>query len=198
MKAFFNNSLSTINQGVTSNRCKCAWCDTIVSPNRGLSIHNVNNYKLGYIYICPNCGEIILYRNGVNPSVFPQAKFGDGFSKLPEDVNLIYEECRDCYSIGAYTSVLLLARKLLMHIAVDCGAKEDKKFAEYVNFLDENHFVPPNSKKLLEFIREQGNEPNHQIVIKEKEDAEKVLKFLSIILSFVYEFADEQGGANGK
>lgn len=196
MKAFFNNCLSTIDEGVTSNRCKCAWCDTIVSPNEGISIYDVFHHKLGYIYICPNCEEIILY-NENNETTFPQAKFGDSFLKLPEDVNVIYEECRDCYSVGAYTSVLLLARKLLMHIAVDCGAKEDKKFAEYVNFLDENHFVPPNSKKLLEFIREQGNEPNHQIVIKEKEDAEKVLKFLSIILSFVYEFADEQGGENG-
>lgn len=197
MKAFFDNRLETISQGVSSHKCKCAWCNSIVSPNKGLSINDKNNYRIGYIYVCPNCGEIILY-NRIYNEVFPQAKFGDSFSKLPKDVNKIYEECRDCYSVGAYTSVLLLARKLLMHIAVDCSAEEDKSFAEYVNYLDENHFVPPNSRSLLDFIRKQGNEPNHQIVIKTKEDAEKILKFMSIILTFVYEFADEQGGANGK
>lgn len=195
MKAFFDNRLSKLDREVYSNKCKCAWCNTMVSPNEGFTIYDALDFRIGYAYICPNCGEIILY-NENNETTFPQAKFGESFSKLPEDVNKIYEECRDCYSVGAYTSVLLLARKLLMHIAVDCGAKEDKSFVEYVNYLDENHFVPPNSKNLLDFIRKQGNEPNHQIVIKEKEDAEKVLKFLSIILSFVYEFADEQGGAN--
>ena len=46
------------------------------------------------------------------------------------------------------------------------GSWRDKSFAEYVNYLDENHFIPPNSRNLLDFIRKQGNEPNHQIVIK--------------------------------
>ena len=173
---------------------KCGWCDTVVSPNEGYEVTS-NNNVIGYIYVCPNCGEVILY-NYLYGDTFPQAKYGESFKKLPKDVNKLYEECRDCYSVGAYTSVLLLARKLLMHIAVDCGAEEDKSFAEYVNYLDENHFVPPNSKNLLDFIRKQGNEPNHQIVIKKEEDAKKILKFLSIILAFVYEFADEQGGAN--
>lgn len=198
MNKFFNNYFNTFNraENVDSSKVKCAWCGSIVSPNRGYTIYHNTNVS-GYVYICPNCNEIILY-NRFNQTVFPQAKFGDSFSKLPKDINTIYEECRDCYSVGAYTSVLLLARKLLMHIAVDCGAEEDKSFAEYVNYLDENHFVPPNSRSLLDFIRKQGNEPNHQIVIKTKEDAEKILKFMSIILTFVYEFADEQGGANGK
>ena len=198
MNRFFDSDLNCFGKSynIETFSLKCGWCDTVVSPNKGYGVFN-NNNEVGYIYICPNCNEVILY-DRIYDRVFPQSKFGDSFKKLPKDVNAIYEECRDCYSVGAYTSVLLLARKLLMHVAVDFGAEENKSFVEYVDYLDTNHFIPPNSKKLLEFIRKQGNEPNHQIVIKEKEDAEKVLKFLFIILSFVYEFADEQGGEDDK
>jgi len=198
MKKFFDNDWNKFEETyvVDAYSLRCGWCDTVVSPNQGYEVKNTGN-TVGYIYVCPHCNEVILY-NRFSQDTFPQSKYGDSFHKLPKDVNAIYEECRDCFSVGAYTSVLLLARKLLMHIAVDCGAKADKKFVEYVNYLDDNHYIPPNSKKLLEFIREQGNEPNHQIVIKNKEDAEKILKFLSIILAFVYEFADEQGGENGQ
>ncbi len=197
MKKFFDNNWNKFDEAydVDANSLRCGWCDSVVSPNQGYRVEN-NNNTVGYIYICPNCNEVILYK--YFDEVFPKSKYGDSFKKLPKDVNMLYEECRECYSVGAYTSVLLLARKLLMHIAVDCGAEENKNFVEYVNYLDENHYIPPNSKKLLEFIRKQGNEPNHQIVIKNKDDAEKILKFLSIILTFVYEFADEQGGENGQ
>ena len=136
MNKFYNSSLNTFNRAdtVESNRVKCAWCNSIISPNEGYIVFR-GQYRSGYIYICPNCNEVILY-NKERQTVFPQAKFGDSFSKLPEDVNAIYEECRDCYSVGAYTSVILLARKLLMHIAVDCGAEENKTFVEYVDYLE--------------------------------------------------------------
>lgn len=83
-----------------------------------------------------------------------------------------------------------------MHIAVEQGADEDKSFKYYVDYLSDNNFIPPNGKQWVDFIRESGNVANHQIVIKEKEETEKVITFLSSLLLFIYELPAEmsQGG----
>lgn len=199
MKTFFGKYTKFENiYNIASNKIKCGWCDSIVSPNRGYNVTD-GSHVLGHIYICPNCNEILLYNSNFN-EIFPKSKYGNMIENLPSDIETIYEECRDCYSVGVYTSIMLLARKLLMHISVECGADKNLKFFQYVEFLDNNHYIPPKSKSLLTFIKDQGNEANHEIVTKNREDADKLLKFLTIILTFIYEFADKEdvGGANGK
>ena len=81
----------------------------------------------------------------------------------------------------------MVCRKLLMHIAVEEGANEDKSFKYYVDWLEENHYVPPNGKDVVEYIREKGNEANHEIVPMEKEDAEALIGFLELFMKFIYE-----------
>lgn len=190
MSKFFGNynvtrvsDISTI----TSTRTHCGWCDSVIAPNMGYRVFS-NSAVIGYIYLCPNCKEIVLVN--IDGEVFPKSKYGKQLNKLPEDIMKMYEECRNCFSIGAYTSIVLIARKLLMHLAVQNGAQEGLKFIEYVDYLDSNHFVPANSRNLYDCIRKQGNEATHEIILKTKEDAEKILNFLSMILTFIYEFAD--------
>lgn len=176
-----------------SVRITCGWCDSVISPNKGYTVKNDSLYSsdIGYIYICPNCNQIILY-NGCSNKVFPLCKFGKNINKLPEQVSTIYNEIRECYSVGAFTSIGLLGRKLLMHVAVQEGAEEDKKFVYYVDYLNDNGYVPRKSKHLLEFLRSQGNDANHDVIVLQKEDAEKIISFIELILTFMYEYADEE------
>lgn len=192
-KIFEKNNYFDDHSTLKSVRITCGWCNSIVAPNKGYVVYNDYNKisSAGYIYICPNCNQIILYKHYPN-SVFPLCKFGKNINKLPEQVSLIYNEIRECYSIGAFTSIGLLGRKLLMHIAVQEGAEEDKKFIYYVNYLNDNGYVPKKSKHLLEFLRSQGNDANHEVIVLPKEDAEKIISFIELILTFIYEYADDE------
>lgn len=174
-----------------SNKLICGWCNTVVSPNKGYNVLNQFMDSIsGYIYICPNCNQIILY-NESQKIIFPFCKYGKEIKKLPSSVGLLYEEIRDCYASGAFTAISLLGRKLLMHIGVQEGAEKDKNFVYYVDYINDKGFVPKKSKQLLDFLRQQGNEANHDVVIFKKEDAEKLISFIELILLFIYEYADE-------
>jgi len=81
----------------------------------------------------------------------------------------------------------MIARTLLMHIAVEQGAEEGLPFARYVTYLDEKGYIPPNGKKWVDYIRTSGNVANHEIVIKEREETQKVITFLSTLLLVIYE-----------
>ena len=83
---------------------------------------------------------------------------------------------------------MLIGRKLLMHIAVGQNAKTGLNFVEYVNYLVDNHYAPPNSKVWVDKIRTHGNEATHEIMRTTKEDAEEILTFLEMLLKFIYEF----------
>lgn len=176
---------------IETNKIECPWCDSIISPNFGYTVGDGLGYLRGEIYVCPNCNEIILY-DSLTGRTYPNSKFGKKVNKLPQDIEALYDECRRCYSVEAYSAVSMLSRKLLMHIAVSLGAEPNKSFKYYVDYLDENNYIPPRSRHILEFIRNQGNELNHQIIVRKKEEAEKLINFLSMILIFLYEYADEE------
>ena len=91
-------------------------------------------------------------------------------------------------SVSAHTAASLLARKVLMHIAVSKGEKPGKSFIEYVNFLAASGFVPPDGKEWVDHIRQKGNEATHEIPSIAASDAEELLTFLGMLLKFVYEF----------
>lgn len=172
----------------------CGYCSNRVSSDKGYPLYN-NHYtfhdnvaKSGYfggVYICPEC---------LNPSYFyldnqiPGPLVGNELDHLPGNLSEIYNEVRKNISNSCYTSAVLLSRKLLMNIAVHQGAKENLKFIQYVNYLDENNFIPPNSKVWVDSIRKKGNEATHEIKLMEQKDATQLLLFLEMILSFSYSF----------
>jgi hypothetical protein len=90
--------------------------------------------------------------------------------------------------VKAFTAAVLACRKLLMHIAVDKGASEGKPFIEYVEYLSNKGYVPPNGKVWVDHIRGKGNEANHEIKIMTKEDALDLVTFIEMLLKFIYEF----------
>jgi hypothetical protein len=173
-------------------RFDCGYCGHIVASKEGYS----REYETGpmhnrikvteYIYICPSCeGPNYFWKDGRRtPGTLP----GEAVQSLPADLQKLYGEARSCCSVNAFTASVLASRKLLMNIAVSKGAKEGLKFIEYVDYLEDNHFAPPESHDWVDHIRKKGNEATHEIALMNKDDAEELVSFCEMLLKFIYEF----------
>ena len=174
---------------VGGRRYVCAFCDSKVASGAGYRAWDdnpsrANNRVVSSIYICPDCANPTYFTNSTQ---VPAPYFGNLVESMPEDMETLYKEARECISIRAYTAAVMLCRKLLMHIAVEKGDGEDKSFKEYVEYLDTNHYLPPGSKELAEQIRKQGNEANHKLESKTEEDAKQLIRFVEMLARFIYE-----------
>ena len=75
-----------------------------------------------------------------------------------------------------------------MNIAVQEGAAEGLKFIEYVDYLANKGFVPPNGKAWVDHIRKKGNEATHEIALMNEQEAQDLITFVEMLLKFIYEF----------
>ncbi len=147
-----------------------------------------NGQQQPFIYICHSCNKpTFIFGDEITPS----APLGNAVQKLPQDIEEVYEEIRQATSVNSYTAAVMVARKLLMHIAVEKGAEENKAFQYYVGYLESNHYTPPNSNVWVDKIRQLGNEANHEIVIMTRDQAHLILTFLEMLLKFIYEFPSD-------
>jgi len=78
-----------------------------------------------------------------------------------------------------------------MHIAVAEGARPGLSFREYVDYLAANGYLPPRGKDWVDHVRDKGNEANHDIVQMKKEGAQTLIRFLQLLLTFLYEFPSQ-------
>ncbi len=172
----------------------CGYCGHRVGPNLGFAGFAVSGSIEAYVYICSHCTRPTFFDpwNGQTPG----ATFGAAVDFLPDGVRELYDEARRCMAVSAYTSAALACRKLLMNVAVDRGAEENKKFVQYVDWLANNNYVPPGSHGWVGQIKDTGNEATHEIDLVEREEAEKVISFTEMLLKFVYEFPARAGGAS--
>lgn len=174
-------------------RCGHSGCGREVSSEKGW-VHrsDTGSHYDGFIQICPICKRPTFFdrQKGLQ---LPGISMGNPVNDLPPELETIWSEIRSSTSQGAYTSAVLLGRKLLMHIAVDAGATSGATFVEYVDYLVASHYAPPNSKDWIDKIRSHGNEANHEILIKKREDAEEIMTFLEMLLKFIYEFPARVG-----
>jgi len=158
----------------------CGYCEKLVGSNLGYRRnfeipfgHSVIQEK-DFIYICPFCKRPTYFTH--NNIQTPSPTYGKTIKiDTAKDVETLYNEARNCFKVKAFTASILCCRKLLMHIAVSKGAEEEKSFLEYINFLSEKGYVPPDGKEWVDQIRKKGNEANHEIVIMGKEDATELI-----------------------
>lgn len=162
----------------------CWDCSNMVAGNRGYRTEGNANIKR--IYICPNCSAPNYFDYKQNQ--IPGPKYGNQVEHLPPTIKEIYDETRDCYSVGSFTGSALLSRKILMNIAVEKGADENKKFAYYVDWLSENNYLPPDGKQWVDHIRKIGNQGTHEIKSVTCNDAMELINFCEMLLKFVFEF----------
>ena len=82
----------------------------------------------------------------------------------------------------------MICRKILMNIAVNKGSTHGKNFLEYVEFLDQEGYLPPGGKGWVDYVRKRGNEANHEIQLMKAEDAQGLINFVELLLKFIYQF----------
>jgi len=162
---------------------RCGYCGEKVSSAKGYFPAQESHR----IYICPNCTSPT-YIDFQNNKQYPGVAYGNKVENVPDDIEKLYDEARRCMSVLSYTASVMACRKLLMNIAVEKGADEGLSYREYVDYLEQHHYAPPNSKEWVDHIRQKGNEANHEIEIMEKEDAEELIDFIEMLLKFIYEF----------
>lgn len=168
----------------------CGHCgESLASENGWRGKYNHPNYDFyGYIYICHKCFAPTFFDKEGKQT--PGEIFGKSIIDIKDkDVLGLYNEARKCVSSLSYTAAVLCCRKLLMHIAVAKGAKKNKSFIEYVEFLARKHYIPPGAKEdWVDHIRAKGNDANHEIILMKKEEAEILITFCGMLLQMIYEF----------
>jgi hypothetical protein len=168
---------------IGAQKWRCGFCGYNVANDRGYAHGGNGNFR---VWICPHCDKPTFFERGVGYT--PSAVPGNEVKSLPDGLERLYREARQCCSVSAFTSSVLACRKMLMNIAVDQGAKADLKFIEYVDYLAEKGFIPPNGKGWVDHIRKKGNEATHEIALMSQADAEELLAFTEMLLKFIYEF----------
>lgn len=172
------------NIAISGKSYVCGFCGALVGPSQGYT-SKVSDGQVTAIYICPHCYKPTFF-NGHEQT--PAPVYGDDVPRVPPKVSSLYDEARRCMSVSAHTAAVLVCRKLLMHIAVEKNAPERKSFIEYVEYLYDKGYVPPDGKEWVDHIRKRGNEANHEIADVPREHAEDLISFSEMLLRFVYEF----------
>lgn len=180
---------------------ECGYCGCRVSSYEGMELTGGGDEMSACIYMCNNCHLPTLFYDGrlydglpFAEDVYaqiPGVRYWEQIKHLPEEVGKIYEEARDSFSVGAYTAVMLLCRKLLMHVAVDLGADKNKRFIDYINYFEDEGYISKNARLWVDQIRKLGNGANHEIMIGNREDAKKIIKFSAMLLKTNYEYPKE-------
>lgn len=176
----------------SSREFVCGYCNMQVAQDRGYSSNYrrlvngslITKFSGNIIIICPYCSSPT-YFNDEDQN--PGPKYGNAVQDVPVEINTLYDEARDCTRIFAYTSAVMICRKILMNVAVSKGAKNSLSFFDYVDYLDNGNYIPPDGKDWVNHIREKGNEANHEIKLQSKESAEDLIFFIEMILKFCFE-----------
>jgi hypothetical protein len=143
---------------------------------------------------CAACGTgSVFYSDGIWPNDRPLRTPAG----LPPIDKAIWEQVRDCLSVGAYVAAVMLCRKLLFHIAVAHGLPpEDKKgwaptFAAAVEHLEGEGVISAKMRPWVDRIKDVGNDANHEVTPVDRDSALKVATFTEQLLRLAYEFDAE-------
>jgi len=171
-----------------SKKFICGYCGQPLASEKGwTAIDRNTNKRVFFIYVCHHCDKPTFFDEKDEQT--PGTIFGNDVDDVDdEEVKELYSEARKCTNNNAFTATVLCCRKLLMHIAVSKGAKEGLKFIEYVQYLSDNNYIPPDAKDWVDHIREKGNEANHEIKIMNEENAKDLISFSEMLLKLIYEF----------
>lgn len=173
---------------IPSQSYTCGHCGKPIASDKGWhASFQGQPHPVAFICLCHFCTLPTFI--DVNKSQHPGVMFGNPVQDVQDlSVSKLYDEARKCMGAGAYTAAILCSRKLLMHIAVSKGATAGETFLSYVEYLANNHYVPPDAKEWVDHIRTKSNEANHEIAIMGKEDAEELISFIEMLMKVIFEF----------
>jgi hypothetical protein len=181
-------NIEWINAGsLNSKSFLCGYCGESIASDKGFHGHSGRGVEY-FIYICHSCKQPT-YLDVPGKMQTPGAPFGNAVKHIPsEEIQSLYNEARNSVSVNAFTGSVLCCRKLLMNIAVSKGAREGMKFIEYVDYLADKNFIPPDGREWVDHVRQKGNEATHEIAIMKRDDAEDLITFVEALLKFIYEY----------
>jgi hypothetical protein len=170
---------------IGSREFTCGFCGYLVASDRGYYAGQKIDGLDGRIFVCPHCSKPTFFLGETpTPGVAP----GQDVEHVPKDLHALYDEARRSVSVSAYTASVLASRKMLMNIAVANGGEAGLTFVDYVAFLADKNFVPPNGRGWVDHIRKKGNEATHEIALMSQADAMELIAFVEMLLTFIYEF----------
>jgi hypothetical protein len=178
---------------IPSRAYTCGYCGKPLASNRGFigelttRVSGEKPHGRAAIYVCHHCTCPTFFDPGEEQT--PGICYGSAINDIDDSkVKGLYDEARRATSANCSTAAVMCCRKLLMHIAVDKKAEEGKPFAYYVDYLAEKGYVPPDAVGWVDYIREKGNEANHEIAIMNSDDAKELLDFVEMLLKQIYAF----------
>jgi hypothetical protein len=162
----------------------CGHCDRVVSA----AVIASTGTNLGISWLrCTGCSKgLVLGLDGV---LLPGVRPGESVEGLPPDTAGAYAEARAAASVGAYTACELMCRKILMHVAVDKGAKPGQNFVTYVDHLEKPGYLTPPMKPWVDLIRKRANIATHELPATDQKHAIMTLEFTAQLLRLVYEMS---------
>lgn len=174
-------------QSVPAKSYVCGYCNHISGSNKGFIATSGDE-----IYICSYCAKPTYFNrnSAIEPIAIqvPGPSFGGDVEYIPPEAAAVYREARNCMTVSAYTAVVMLCRKLLMHIAVAEGAPEKENFVAYIDYLASAGYIPLRARGWVDQIRKTGNDANHLITPTTRADAEQLISFSEMVLKLVYEY----------
>jgi hypothetical protein len=166
----------------------CPYCNVTVRAVSDIRIFDVDSGGIKYqIFKCPECFMPVTI--GIDGEIIPPSRFlpFEDIKHLPMQIEKMYCECRKSFSIKCFYSATMVARTMIMYIAVNLGAKSNNSFANYIDYLEEKGFIAPHSRSWVDKIRLIGNQYTHELDEATEEDAELAIVFISQLLRNVYE-----------
>ena len=188
MYKFKKGKWQSLTEGATYSVI-CWNCNNKIASAKYYNSYDRDNNKYpSYIFICPHCNAPLIVDDESKQILLPLP--GKEIKKLPEDIGRIYDEIRKSIQSGSFNGAIMLMRKLIMHIAVEEGDSEGKRFEEYVDFLCNEGIVPRKSRNKADSVRTLGNSTNHEIENRTLEEAQNAFEFLELLLQANYEFSE--------
>jgi hypothetical protein len=139
------------------------------------------------VAICPRCGCPTYLLDDIQT---PPITFGESVDHVPPEIDVLYQEARSSIRAGNYNAAGMIARKLLMNLAVTKGAPEGGSYKSYVDYLEQEGIVTSEMKDWVDEIRELGNDANHELPALTEDEAEAILTFVAMLLKLVYEYPE--------
>ncbi|MDH6363620.1 hypothetical protein M2139_000737 [Enterococcus sp. PF1-24] len=166
----------------------CGYCEEHNRSDKGMVLIETASdeyHQEGGIYICAHCKmPTFLWEDMQVPGV----KIGSKISEVSSEITTLYDEARLAYSAGAYTGAVLLCQKILMNASVELGAEPNLSFVDYVDYLDENHYVTAKIQTWVNRLRLEDSEESHEIAIKTKQHAADLIKFCEMVMKINFEY----------
>ena len=166
--------------GTRSQYYVCGHCGTAVT---GWLVSQAGNVYQRWWLLCPQCGRGSVRNDDITlppPQTFPDV------GGLPDIISGLYDEARASFGAQAYTGCEILCRKILMNAAINKGAEKNKKFVEYVDYLDSHGHITPSLKDMATIVKDNGNDAAHEVDPPDRERAEYTLEFTRNILYIIY------------